>query len=114
MDMRPPIPWRDLVDAGPVAIRAALTEAGDAAVDEPRVDGAKALVVDTEATLDVGPVVLDDHVGRPRELLEDGHALGLAQIQGDGLLAAVQVLEVEAVAVAAHAVARAASRASRS
>src|SRR4029077_14193609 len=63
---------RDLVDAGTVAIRAALTEAGDAAVDEARVDLVKGLVVDTEAALDVGPVVLHHHVGRPRELLEDG------------------------------------------
>ena len=95
----------DLIHARPVAIRPALAEAGDAAVDEPRVDRAQLVVVDPEPTLDVGAVVLDDHVGVLRELLEDRHALGLAQVQRDAALVAVQVLEVEPVAIAAHAVA---------
>ena len=95
----------DLVDAGPVAVRPALPEAGDAAVDEARVDGAQALVVDAQPPLDVRPVVLHHDVGVLGQPLEDGHALRIAEVQRQRLLAAVQVLEVEPVAVAAHAVA---------
>ena len=101
---------RDLVDAGPITIRAALAEAGDAAVDQPRVDRLEILVVDAEAALDVGPVVLDHDVGLLHQLLEDRHRLGVAQVQRHRLLVAMEVLEVEAVAVAAHAVAGAAAR----
>src|SRR5262249_50658333 len=99
----------DLVDAGTIAIRTALAEAGDAPVHDARVDGADVLVVDAEAALHVGTVVLDDHVGVLRELLEDRHALGIAQVESHAALVAVQVLEVEPVAVAAHAVAGAAA-----
>src|SRR5262249_43400792 len=82
---------RDLADARPVTIRPALPEAGDAPVDQARVEGVQALVVDAEAPLDVGTIVLDHDIGRPRELLEDGHALRLAEVQSHGLLAAMQV-----------------------
>src|SRR5216683_956850 len=53
------------------------------------------------------PVVLDHDVGIPHQTLEDGHPFGRAEVQRDGSLSAVQVLEVEPVAIAAHAVARA-------
>ena len=95
----------DLVDARAVPVRPALPEARDAAVDQARVDRAQALVVDAEAPLDVGAVVLDDDVRVPRQTLEDRHAVRLPEIERQALLVPVQVLEVEAVAVAAHPVA---------
>src|SRR2546427_10630599 len=88
----------DLIDAGPVAIGPALAEARDAAVDQPRVDRAQVLVVDAQSPLHVRAVVLDDDVGLARQLLEDGHALGLAEVERHPPLVAVQVLEVEAMA----------------
>src|SRR5262249_37410408 len=95
---------RDLIDARPVAIRSALPEPGDADVDQARVVSPQAFVVDAEPPLDVGTIVLDHDVGGARELLEDGDALRLAEIEGHALLAAMQVLEVETVAIASHAV----------
>src|SRR5262249_61025709 len=53
---------RDLIDARPVAIRSALPEAGDAAVDQARVVDTQAVVVDAEPPLDVGTIVLDHDV----------------------------------------------------
>src|SRR5438552_5006030 len=97
---------RDLVDSRTIAIGAALSEAGDAAVDQARVDRADAFVVDAEPLLHVGAVVLHDDVGVLRELLEDLHGLGIAQVQRHAPLVAVQILEVEPVPIAAHAVSR--------
>src|SRR6266542_12743 len=97
----------DLVDARAIAVRPGLAEARDAAVDQPRVDGTQALVIDPQARLHVGAIVLDHDVRVPDQALEDRHALGLSQIQRHALLVAMQVLEVEAVAIPAHAVAAA-------
>ena len=99
-------PLGDLIDPGPIAVGPALPEAGNAAVDQARVDGTQALVVDAETPLDVRPVVLHHDIGRLRQLLEDRHPFRLSQVQGHGALVAMQVLEVEAVAVAAHAIPR--------
>ena len=88
----------DLIVAGAVAIGAALAEAGDAGVDDPRVDRAERLVVDAEAVLHVGPEVLDDHVGAGGELLEDLDAARVLEVERHRPLVAVQVLEVELVA----------------
>src|SRR6185437_7673280 len=90
-------PLSDLVVAGPVAVRTGLAEAGDARIDQPRVDLAQRLVVDAEAALDVGPEVLDQHVGPGDELLEDLDTLGVLEIERHRALVAVQVLEVELV-----------------
>ena len=54
---------RDLIEAGPLVIGAVLAEAGDAAIDDARIDLAQALVIDAELGLHVGPEVLDHHVG---------------------------------------------------
>ena len=99
----------DLVDARAVAVRPGLAEAGDAAVDDARVDRRKRLVVDAQALFDARAIVLDDDVGVWRELLEDRDALRISEVEGHASLVAVQVLEVEAVAIAAHAVAGAAA-----
>ena len=62
---------RDLVDARALGVGAVLPEAGDAAVDDARVDRAQRLVVDLEAVLDVGAEVLDDDVGVLHQAVED-------------------------------------------
>ena len=88
---------RDLVEARPVGVGPVLAEARQAHVDEARVDLAQGLVVDAEPVLHVGPVVLDQHVGGRRQLLEDGDALGRLEVERDAALVAVQVEEVGAV-----------------
>ena len=99
----------DLIDTRAVAVRPVLAEAGDAAVDQARVDGPQALVVDAEALLHARPVVFHHDVGVSRQLLEDRHPLRIAEIRGHASLVAVEILEIEAVAIAAHAVAGAAA-----
>ena len=57
---------RDLVDAGAALIGPVLAKAGDAAIDDARVDLAHRLVIDAEPVLHVGFVVLDDDIGASR------------------------------------------------
>jgi hypothetical protein len=92
----------DLVDAGTRRIGAALAEARDRAVDDARVDLGHGVVVDLEAMLHVGTIVFDDDVGLGRELHEDLVAFLALEVERHRLLVAMQVLEVEAMAVAAH------------
>src|SRR5256712_10555380 len=112
-----PLPWNardghqpahalsDLVDARAIPIRSALAEAGDTAVDGAGVDRARGLVVDPQPLLHAGAVVLHDDIRILRELLEDRHALGVSEVERQAPFVTVQVLEVEAMAVAAHTVA---------
>ena len=93
---------RDLIEARPLVIGAVLAEAGDAAIDDARVDLAHALVVDAELVLHVGPEVLDHHVGLFREALKHLEALGVFQIERHRPLVAVQVLEIRTMARAAR------------
>ena len=88
----------DLIEARPLGVRAVLTEAGKARVDEAGVERAECLVVDAEPVLHVGPVVLHHHVGLGGEALEDGDALRLLEVESEAPLVAVQILEVGAVA----------------
>src|SRR5256885_4838026 len=96
---------RDLVEARPVAVRPVLPEAGYAREDDARVDLRERLVIDAQAELHIGTIVLDDDVGGLRELHEDCHTLLRLQVEGDRALVAVQVLEIRAVARAAHRIA---------
>ncbi len=93
---------RDLIEAGTAAIGTVLAEAGDAAIDDARIDRAQRLVVDAEAMLDVGAVVLDQHVGLRRHAPQDLLARLLLQVEGQAALVAVEVLEIEAVPLAAE------------
>ena len=93
----------DLVDAGAPGVGSVLAEAGDAAVDDARVAGAAGVVVDAEASLDVGAVVLDDDVGALDQGEEDLDGLGLLEVEGEGALVAVQVEEVGGLAGAGDA-----------
>ena len=94
---------RDLVESRPQAVRPVLAVAGDAGVDEARVDRGHRLVVDAELSLHVGTEVLDQHVGLQHQLLEDRDALGRLQVQRHAALVAVDVAEVAAFARAADA-----------
>ena len=98
----------DLVDAGAMAVRAALAEAGDRGVHDPRVDPPHRLVVDAEPVLHADPHVLDEHVRLLGEAEEDALAFLGLEVEHHRPLVAVQVLVVEAVAIAdvAGAVAR--------
>ena len=89
---------------GAVAVGAGLAEAGDAGDDEARGAGEEDVGTEAEALHASGAEVLDDDVGILRQLHEDGLALGTLEIERQRALVAMQVLEVEAVALAAHRV----------
>jgi len=56
-------------------VGAVLAEAGNAAIDDPRVDLAQALIIDAELRLYVGTKVFDHDVGLLGEALENFEAL---------------------------------------
>src|SRR5260370_11112153 len=58
----------DLIDARAVPVGTVLAEAGDAAIDQARVDRAEALLVDTEPMLHVGAGIFDD----PSSAVDEG------------------------------------------
>ena len=91
---------RDLIDAGAMAVRPVLAEAADAAVDDARVDRLHVVVRHLQPVLHLGAHVLDDDVGGLHQAHERRVALRRLQVQRHRALVAVQVLEVEAVAVA--------------
>ena len=89
---------RDLIETRTVAIRPALSETGDAGVDQARVDRLQRLVVDAKAGLHVGPVILDHDIRVAHQLAEDLDPLGRFQVQRQAALVAVQVLKIRTVA----------------
>ena len=91
----------DLVDAGPAGIGPVLPKAGDAAIDDARVDLPHRFVIDAEPVLHVGFVILDDHIGALGELHKDRVALIAFEVQRNSPLVAMQVLEIGTVAAAA-------------
>ena len=93
---------RDLIEARPLVVGAVLAEAGDAAIDDARVDLAQALIVDAEFCLHVGTKIFDHDVGLFRQPLEHFKALGVLQVQRHGPLVAVQILEIRTLARAAR------------
>ena len=62
---------RDLVDPGPLRIGPGLAEAGDAAIDDARVDLLDRLVIDAEAEFHLGAEILDDDIGLLGQLHKD-------------------------------------------
>ena len=92
---------RDLIEAGPLLVGTVLPEAGDAGIDEARIEGGEALVIDAEPVLHVRPEILDQHVGLLDEALEHGAPFGRLQVQGEAALVAMQILEVDPVPRAA-------------
>ena len=93
---------RDLIEAGTLVIGAVLTEAGNGAIDDARIELAHALIVDAKFCLHVGAEILDDDVGLFHQPPEDLEAFRLFQVERHGALVAVQVLEVRALARAAE------------
>ena len=92
----------DLVEARALGIGAVLAEARDRAQHDARIHLLQALVVDAEAKLHVGAVILDHDVGLLHQLHEDRPAVGLLQVERDRPLVAVQILEIRPVARPAH------------
>ena len=93
-------PLHDLVVARPLAVRTLLAEAGDTRIDEPWVVAGECLVVDAEPVLDVGAVVLHDHVRPRREPLQDLDAARVLEVHGHAPLVAVEIGRVEEHALA--------------
>ncbi len=63
---------RDLVEAGPVGVRPVLAEAGNAGIDQARIDLGEGLVVDAEPLFHVGAEILHHDVGLLDHALERG------------------------------------------
>src|SRR5262245_26487407 len=79
---------RDAREAGAIAVRARLTEAGDAQQDQPRIDLAQSVV--TEPPLFEGPraKVFADDVADADQAAKDIRALRLSEVEGHRLLVA--------------------------
>ena len=78
----------DAPEAGALPVRSRLPEGGDAHHDETAVHRAQILPAEVPALERAGPEVLGDDVGGGGEALDEGLALGGAQVAGDGLLVA--------------------------
>ena len=70
-------------------VGAVLAEAGNAAIDDLRIDPAQALIVDAELFLHVGPEILDHDVGLFGKPLEHFQPLRVLQIERHRTLVAV-------------------------
>jgi hypothetical protein len=93
---------RDLVESRPVGVRAILAKAGNAGIDQARIDLAQRLVVDTEPLLHSRAEILDQHVGFFDQTLEGGEPFRRLQVERDAALVAMQVLKIRSVARPAH------------
>ena len=78
----------DRAEARLITHRAALAEAGQANDDQTRVELVKRLGIQSELFQRSGAKVLDQHVRFSQQLLQDGQALCMLEIQRDGLLVA--------------------------
>ena len=101
MLISPPIPCAIWSTPARAAYGPALPEPADAAIHQPGIDLVHVVERDPKLVLHVRPHVLDDHVGRRRQLHERGMPRRRLQVQLDHPLVAVQVLEVRPVPVAA-------------
>ena len=94
----------DVVEGAVTALRSGLAEAGNRAVDDVRIHRPEVVVAETEPLHCAGAEVLHDHVGVPRQGLEDLPALRGLQIQRHGPLVGGLGLEVGAHAGVAQRV----------
>ena len=83
----------DRVVAGPAAVRAFRTEAGDRAIDQPRIVGGERLIAEAEPVHRAGAEILDDDVGSERKLSRRRLAVLGLQVERDALLVAVHRAE---------------------
>ena len=93
---------RDLIEAGPVGVGPVLAEAGNAGIDQARIDLGEGLIVDAEPLLHVGAEILHHDVGLLDHALERGQSRRRLQIERHAALVAVQVLKVRTLARPAH------------
>ena len=84
----------DLVDARPTAVRPRRAKAADARIDQFGVVAAKHVVAQTHLVGDAGLEVLDEDVGLPGELLQQGESLWRSEVDGQAALVAVDAQEV--------------------
>ena len=82
-----------------------MAEAGAGAVDDAGVDLFQHIIAQAELFHGAGTIVLDHHIGLLHHLLENLLGLGILQVQGDAVLAAVEVGVVNALVIdeGAHA-----------
>ena len=90
---------------GPVRVGAVLAVARHRDVDDLRVERAQRLVVHAQALGDAGPVVLQEDVGRARQLPEDLAALLRLEVDREAALVAVEREEARVDAVPRRAAA---------
>ena len=90
----------DVREGGAEPPGAGLAEARDRAVDEIRLHRGERLVVGAQARGDAGREVLDDDVGRPRQVEDDRAGLGAGEVEADALLARIAAHEVGALVLA--------------
>ena len=102
IDIKPAHPLRDLVESRTVAVRPVLPKAGDAGINDPRIDRLQALVIHPEAELHVRPVVLHHHISLSDEALHHRQPVRRLQVQGQTALVAVQVLKVRTMPLSAQ------------
>ena len=98
---------RDLVEARPIGVGTGLPEAGNAGIDELRIDLAQLRIVDAEPPFHVRAKIFDHHVGLLDHALERRQGFGGLEIERHAALVAVQILEVRSFARAAERVAAA-------
>ena len=84
---------RQHVLAALVGVRAGLAEAGADGVDDAWVERAAGVVAEAHAVHHAGAEVVDDDIGAGDQRLHRRHALGVAQVEGDAALVAVEAAE---------------------
>ncbi len=89
MLIRPPIAWMIKIVAGAGAIGPGMAEAGDRAIDQPRIDRGEILPAEPVALERADLEILDQHVGLGGETAHEVGALGIREIDGDRALAAI-------------------------
>ena len=90
----------------PVRVRAVLPVPGHRDVDDVGVERAQRLVVHAEPLGDAGPVVLEEDVGRARQLPEDLAPFLRLEVDGEAALVAIEREEARVDAVPRRAAAR--------
>ncbi|MNZ90042.1 hypothetical protein D3C78_1089920 [compost metagenome] len=86
------------VVARALGIGAVLAEAGDGAVDQARIEGLEAVVVEAVLPQPADLEVLHHHVGFQGHAAQQGLAFGVGHVDGDGALVAVAGREVSGFA----------------
>ena len=92
----------DLIEARPIRIGPILAEAGNARIDQARIDLAQRFVIDAEALLHGRAEILDQYVRLLDQALEGGEPLRRFQIERHTALVAMQVLKIRSLAWSAH------------